>query len=80
MPTAAEEAAQVLSKRNGQTYQLAWQVHSTRGACLTDAMRSDRLLMQNVGLVLRLIESFERSDLAERIGREVGPEVARFLR
>jgi hypothetical protein len=63
----AEEWRHVLSAKNRQTYSLAWKVHATNGEYLTPAMKRDLLFMDNLAVVLRLIQTYERHDLAERI-------------
>ena len=61
-----------LSRKNWQTFEFYQQVRATGGACLTDRMRMDRLLMQNLAIVDGLYRRFER----EQLGIELAYQVA----
>jgi hypothetical protein len=63
----AEEQEHVLSPENWQAWQLYREVRATNGACLTDAMRADRLLMQNLSILDEMARVRER----QQLGREV---------
>lgn len=71
----AEEAEHILSAENWQTWELYRQVRATNGACLTDAMKADALLMRNLALLDELARVRER----QQLGRELAANVARFL-
>lgn len=71
----AEEAEHLLSADNAQTWQLYREVKATGGACLTDEMKRDQLLMRNLALIDQLAEARQR----QQLGREIAGQVARFL-
>ena len=57
-----------LSERNLRMLDLYEEVRATGGACLTDAMKRDRVLMRNMADMAALDRARERRKLAEEIG------------
>lgn len=57
-----------LSERNLQMLRLYNEVRATAGACLTEEMRRDRLLMLNLSDLAAMDRVRERQRLAEEIG------------
>ncbi|HEV8061534.1 MAG TPA: hypothetical protein VGP68_16765 [Gemmataceae bacterium] len=70
-----EEAEHLLSADNWLTWQIYREVKATNGACLTDAMKADALLMRNLAMLDELARVRER----QQLGRELAANVARFL-
>lgn len=57
----------MLSPRNRLTLRLYEEVRATGGACLTEAMKRDRVLMRNLADLAELDRARERRLLAEEI-------------
>lgn len=70
----AEEHEHLLTADNWLTLELFREVKATNGACLTDEMKADRLLMQNLAAIDQLWIAKER----QRLGREIAANVVRF--
>jgi hypothetical protein len=70
----AEEAEHVLSAENWRAWQFYREVRATGGACLTERMKADALLMQNLALLNDLAEARRR----QQLGRELAVNLARL--
>lgn len=68
-----------LSEKNRQTVQLYLQIQATAGACVTPAMRADKLLMRNLAICHSVVERYKRHQEAEQTGDAVSAAVARLL-
>lgn len=62
-----KEAEHLLSAKNWQTWELYHAVQASAGACLTERMREDRLLAQNLALVHRLVATHQRREQREAV-------------
>ena len=60
-----------LSAKNWRTLSLYQQVRASRGACLTDAMKNDGLLMKNLATIDALFRRWEREQQASAVAFEV---------
>jgi hypothetical protein len=69
----AEEAEHVLTPENWQAWQLYREVRATNGACLSEAMRNDRLLMQNLTLLDELARARDRQQLGRELAHNLYP-------
>lgn len=71
----AEEAMHLLSAENRLTWQIYREVRATNGACLTDEMRRDALLMQNLSYLDELVRIHERRQLGREVAYNLAPLV-----
>lgn len=74
----SEERHSVLSDRNRQAWELYKAVQATSGACLTDAMRRDALLMRNLGIIHRIVTQSQQYQQAKDTGSRVALEFLRL--
>jgi hypothetical protein len=74
-----EEHESRLSPRNRATLEIYQQVQATNGACLTEQMRRDKLLMRNLSIVHRVVEAARQQQAAKQMGDYVGLAVARLF-
>lgn len=63
----AKEHEHVLTADNWLTWQLWREVRASGGACLTDSMRADRVLLENLSLIDDLARIQDRRQLAREI-------------
>lgn len=69
-----------LSLKNWKTLAIYRQVKATCGACLTDAMRNDRLLMKNMASIDVVYQAFERQQQAKAQAAQLSHLMATLLR